>query len=832
MRISNAKSRWAITVTICLGLMVGLTGNGYGQSEAYGTGVPITCKEGNDHKPFEIVFASLFTPVSGRDGASLCLILKPSTGESKKEKTFCAYRIDRKITRDNSTGAAEHRNLDGSFKDKLNEFVKKTSNCTVGQASENLIGEMNNVLQKGVVDAKGLIRIVNPKSTPIDVKYFGSFNAVQSIEDFPRAVHAYFKNVSAPVTPDTAGTGGAAGNVAGKEAAEIENLRKVIDELRTANNKLINDLRDKPVEKHALKEYLVSYLWFWALGAAILGAILIFYLRRFFSKVKNFQETTPVTPKNADLNKDRIREGIYDDLIRYLRSNDRHPNPISPLKDEVSSFSRVLAQLEERLGVREKEIQDNLDKKRKYVGSLLEPPHIFSTKRQMIERNEKLIGALNQFFHEHSILVEHSSYAISQYAVLYSSLNEKISKFWLKHPSPGPSDNAWMEEVKRSVANLAQEIRADLVNQNAELQNYKLLTDAIKRQDRAIGGNSLLIQGENLLGWVERMISEQRTSLSLLPAYRPKNSVSVVDKIKVIADSLSLASGAITQQVPTASGTIDQLVNLAMEELRRARIKAGQADALERERNTFRDTIASLEPEIEAGKKLSEKIVQYIGLKRERVFSLGQAAKTILQTIESESPEGRELRFRLLAVRIAFEKAKQQSENENMIKALRINEWLPKLEALPDEMQDIISRDEILGLNIGFSRGWLHDLLRAELLMNGYFAESDANFLLRDAIFQASTAVRAALFKYGCKVARIKLFEPAPDGVNIERDSDPLLRPFPEIEEMIVRKFKERKKSDHPGFVIDVESFPFSIDNQRKNVGKVVIMNPSNWLQK
>jgi hypothetical protein len=75
----------------------------------------------------------------------------------------------------------------------------------------------------------------------------------------------------------------------------------------------------------------------------------------------------------------------------------------------------------------------------------------------------------------------------------------------------------------------------------------------------------------------------------------------------------------------------------------------------------------------------------------------------------------------------------------------------------------------------------------------------------------------------------MKLFDPPPDGVNIERDADPQLRQFPEVEEKIVRRYKE---SGLPTFVIDVLTFPFSIGNQRYDVGRVVIMNPNNWLQK
>ncbi|MGH9935455.1 MAG: hypothetical protein ACREAM_04360, partial [Blastocatellia bacterium] len=111
---------------------------------------------------------------------------------------------------------------------------------------------------------------------------------------------------------------------------------------------------------------------------------------------------------------------------------------------------------------------------------------------------------------------------------------------------------------------------------------------------------------------------------------------------------------------------------------------------------------------------------------------------------------------------------------------------------------------------------------------NAYFSGSEPYFTLRDAVSQASRAVVATMHNYGVKVSEVKMFELPSQDVRQESTADASLRQLPEVEARIVQRYNE---SGLPGFVIDVATFPLRMGSDRSS-GRVVVMNPNNWLQK
>jgi hypothetical protein len=860
-----------ITCLLCLGCILSFVGSVYGQPNRRGGGsaqartaskpaqtagrraqVKVHGADVRDLCPgFELSFALLSTRRDEQGNAedrAICLALLPPSagGDPAENKMFCSYRFGGEEPKRDDPGGASNQLIRydaGSLGEAVNGFLGSSSCSVDSKTTEKIVGVIDKVIGGGEANLKELMR--NGGFTPNDIllRALDSFPAATSADQFSDQVRNKLQELKLAQKPIDASN----------LVAEVDRLNKDI------RNKdiLLNELNN---QREMLKQ-VTSGLWFWLLVIfiSLLVGISIFVYRAYSRIDENLRRQ-----KEQFMEKEQIQAHIYSDLISHLHHNNQQPGAANQLLDTIDGFARRFEYLdrETNLSIDEEAIRGQLigslrDKIEKLRKIPLDESRESSEEESDVK--EELSQIIESYFAHYQQLRQHKDEIRERYRNLSREFQQEISGIALRNTFPDPSANprggaweappevrpslreaggspnpSWVQDFEKRMASLTQSIQSGFRNQEGDLRDYKELKDWIARTEKSLVNKSLLEAGESFPHWVRRLMFEQQTSLGLLPEYAPQNPASVADKVREVERRLSLASDAIALQLPRATGTIDQLVSQVMGELKQARVKAGQAEALEQERDRYREKIAILEPEVEAGRKLSEQFARYIGLRHERVFSSGQPARTLLQIIESESPEERELRHRLLAVRIAFQQAKGRPENGSrigpMIETLQVDDWLPNLETFLAEMQDF-KRDEILnkGLYMGFSKGWLHGLLRAELLMNAYFAENDAYFHLRDAVSQASAAIRAALFKHGGRVAGMKLFDPPPDGVNIERDADPQLRQFPEVEEKIVRRYKE---SGLPTFVIDVLTFPFSIGNQRYDVGRVVIMNPNNWLQK
>ena len=852
---SNMSSHWFAATIICAGLIVGLAENVYGQASAYRTGAQIICKERIEDKAYELVFASLDAQLGNPNASSLCLILLK--GESKK--MFCAYKIARDLYRDSSDGEARLIKGEKDFKDRLKEFVELMPECSRDDASGNLIAAMNEAFIRKELSAHALVTKAGYTPIPLSVDNLGEFPVITNGEAFPIVVHDYFDKLSLPADrPITYPS-------PGSRSAETANQRRQNSRLQDKNNSLNDDLSSK----QDYIDTLVSDLWLWLPRMFFLLLAIVGYIcYQVYSGLKKsllIQRETLLGQSVTQIKKDEIRKNTFIELFHHLRDGSQQPE-VGRLGEIVDDFTRSLDRIEDKTSRTfpdGQKIQEELyEGVRKCVSKLGKIPEeegeykwwhkLTLAKRRNSRLNAEIKNLIDTYVANYSNLRSHNDDVINQYKTLYWDIRGQISELAVKAPSNNMTEEThawqgrndlhsgqesfdamnptWAQDISRRLNTLNQQVQSNFKRQEAELRSFERMNSWRLEREDSLRDRSLLENDERFEHWVKRMAHEQEAVLKLLPEYQPRsNRTSVKEKVEAIEHSLASAVEVITTEASLPTDKIDQLAIQVVKELTEANGRAKQADALKEERDRYRARVELLEPEVEAGRGLSDELVGYLGLSAERITGSEQPVKTILEKIKSESPEYRELRHRLLAVRVAFNKLKERQDNDRLTRLLQVDEWLPNLKMFLFEMQDL-NPGELLdkGLYAGFSKGWLHGLLRADLLMSAYFAEDDSNFYLRDAVSQASAALRAALFAHGGKVVEIKLFQPAPDGVNKERDSEPMLRQFPEVKEKIILKYKESGLSN---FVIDVLTFPFIIGKKRYDAGRVVIMNPNNWLQ-
>ena len=129
-------------------------------------------------------------------------------------------------------------------------------------------------------------------------------------------------------------------------------------------------------------------------------------------------------------------------------------------------------------------------------------------------------------------------------------------------------------------------------------------------------------------------------------------------------------------------------------------------------------------------------------------------------------------------------------------------------------------------MSSGYKGSWLHDLFRANLLLENYFSGVAELYELRDAVAQACSVLEAAMHHRGVQIVPVKLFEDPPDGVETDGRAGRAFGNLPEVRDKVGEEFRARQRGR---FVVDVMAFSVKIKSVQQGVGQVVTMNPSYW---
>jgi hypothetical protein len=143
-------------------------------------------------------------------------------------------------------------------------------------------------------------------------------------------------------------------------------------------------------------------------------------------------------------------------------------------------------------------------------------------------------------------------------------------------------------------------------------------------------------------------------------------------------------------------------------------------------------------------------------------------------------------------------------------------------------------RDILLGGN------WIHRLLRANDLLQTYFAEQPAFRLLSRHLANATGVLEAMFIGMGIEVKRPTLLESMPKAdkkwvVESSREAKSVLRALEFVKKQVSERLNPNSPNHCPEFVVDIQCYGFIKSDSRKPLSKtlskiqVTLTNPSEW---
>jgi hypothetical protein len=231
---------------------------------------------------------------------------------------------------------------------------------------------------------------------------------------------------------------------------------------------------------------------------------------------------------------------------------------------------------------------------------------------------------------------------------------------------------------------------------------------------------------------------------------------------------------------------------------------------------------------------LAGALSQYVNLSAEKNLD-PQQVWDILGRFNAGESAHRQLRLRLSAAIPALDQAVEdvrKAGRGDALDALRISDFKDQLRGLLTNMEDFTG-DAMWKdcLSSGFSQQWLHNLLRAELLAQTYFAEDEALLArLVDPLTEASRALRATIRHFNVRVPFLILLSKPPDGARVDYEVDPRLSKLPEVKRKVQATLRAQGNVEGGlNFIVDVGLFPFQSESTDDFGGRVVVVSPVEW---
>lgn len=240
---------------------------------------------------------------------------------------------------------------------------------------------------------------------------------------------------------------------------------------------------------------------------------------------------------------------------------------------------------------------------------------------------------------------------------------------------------------------------------------------------------------------------------------------------------------------------------------------------LERER----DNLGTALEDARRFERLTKSLIDYLVPVSQVHTDAGEAVR-MAQKLEAEQPFFRFVRHILDGLLIAWKQNKPEVERRHpeVHRALRLGNLVSGWENLLKKLGET-EDDETLwseGLFVGFNESrWLHDLFRAELLLETYLRDREYD-RERDMVRAAAAAFRLALRIVKVEMLPIPMHGESPSGWHSSSEIDAPLKTVPKImEQLNVLKGKGK-------IIIDVINFPYR-HNDQDTQPRVVMLNPA-----
>ena len=195
----------------------------------------------------------------------------------------------------------------------------------------------------------------------------------------------------------------------------------------------------------------------------------------------------------------------------------------------------------------------------------------------------------------------------------------------------------------------------------------------------------------------------------------------------------------------------------------------------------------------------------------------------------------RELRLSVCAAlaRWPDSSAMPGEESRHLVEALALATIEERMRRFLQRLETYSDNDELWeqGLAKAFGAQWLHDLLRARLLLDTYYAPSSVARQVFQPVLLAAAAFRRLLSRLGRQVEDVELLAPFPEERPEGWDeplyhADGALHGLSTVRGRILRELDSRD-----GFIVDVRNFRLNGDATLRGSCKVVVVSPGDWRQ-
>ncbi|MCA1565907.1 MAG: hypothetical protein LC803_09770 [Acidobacteria bacterium] len=332
-----------------------------------------------------------------------------------------------------------------------------------------------------------------------------------------------------------------------------------------------------------------------------------------------------------------------------------------------------------------------------------------------------------------------------------------------------------------------------------------------------------------------RMARDHNIVIDLLKDYCPADDCNnIIEAVNTVKKKIKDATHAVSSVLPKASGNIDEMVSGLVTEFNSKIELAKKAEAFRDEAEGLKTELEESQAQAKDSMELAGALSQYVNLSADKKLAPPQVRDILEQFNVGESAH-RQLRLRLSAALPALDQALEevrQAGRGDALDALRINDFKDQLRGLLTNIEDFTG-DAMWKdcLSSGFSKQWLHNLFRAQLLAQTYFAEDEALARLVAPLAEAGAALRAAIRHFNVRVPCLSLLRKPPAGARVDYEVDPKLSKLSEVRRK-VRATLRSAQGDFDNaldFIVDVESFPFQSDSTEDFGGRVVVVSPVEW---
>lgn len=392
----------------------------------------------------------------------------------------------------------------------------------------------------------------------------------------------------------------------------------------------------------------------------------------------------------------------------------------------------------------------------------------------------------------------------------------------------GELKKTYLSDQKSGLTSLADVLNAVGVRlgegdtQRTKLQKYE---SEIRETKDALG----ILAGcdEDVFQAARRIADDQKKALHILHDHRPKNSTRIAETVESLRDRLVAAESqldgigkAVNPSSPDSARTPVEVVKKLVEELDDARLEAARAAQLEKE-------LSSVKTDAQQGEQLARTILARLNFKAAKPDDDSAPVATTIGKLTNTPPTHWRLRLGLSAAHDALAESLGAGARADLAEALSLVDLKERLSTLLEDIQEF-SGDDVWrkGIESGFVNGWMHHLLRANLLLRAYFSEARELDLLRGAVEEASVVLKTTMHEYRARVAPVAVFGPRPDGM--ERvGPDAALLNLPEVRSRIKEVYFAKGKTAE--FVVDAKTFSLSSGDRVLSTGCVVLMSPADW---